>query len=206
MSIQMMNKLVGVPWDPTGVVRARADGGHHDGGYVISGQTSSEVGLPVTREQTPRRMCITCDLIRQYGSTAGCPKCRSVARGDSISQTLPHPRACRERIEGLVGHDTLPHDRLSRAVERRATWQNTLRKSLVHGAVELLPQHQALTAPMCKTCRTRRRAVQTVWCHRRAMSQVWTSVLLPWRNVPGPGTPNMIQVKFRFQQRTEIKC
>ena len=44
VSIQMMNKLVGVPWDPTGVVRARADGEHHDGEYVISGQMSSEVG------------------------------------------------------------------------------------------------------------------------------------------------------------------
>ena len=108
----VMNKLVGVPSDPTGVVRARADGGHHDGGYVISGQISSEVGLPVTREQTPRRMYITSDLIRQLGSTAGCPKSRSVARGDSISQTLPHSRACWERMEGLVGNDPLSRESL----------------------------------------------------------------------------------------------
>ena len=84
---------------------------------VIPGQISSEVGLPVTLEQTPRSMYITSDLIRQYGPTAGCPKCRSVARGDSISQTLPHSRACRERVEGLVGHDPLSRDRLSRAKE-----------------------------------------------------------------------------------------
>ena len=32
VTIEMMNKLVGVPWDPTGVVRARADGVHHDCG------------------------------------------------------------------------------------------------------------------------------------------------------------------------------
>ena len=32
VTMEMLNKLVGVPWDPTGVVRARADGGHHDGG------------------------------------------------------------------------------------------------------------------------------------------------------------------------------
>ena len=54
MTIEMLNKLVGVPWDPTGVFRARADDGHHDGEYVISGQMSSEDGLSVTREQTPR--------------------------------------------------------------------------------------------------------------------------------------------------------
>ena len=67
VTIEMLNKLVGVPWDLTGVVRARADDGHHDGGYVISGQMSSEDGWSVTREQTPRSMCITSDLIQQYG-------------------------------------------------------------------------------------------------------------------------------------------
>ena len=117
VTMEMLNKLVGVPWDPTGVVRARADGGHDDGGYVTSGQISSEDGSPETRERTPRSMYITSDLIQQYGPTAGCPKCRSVARRDSISQTLPHSRACRERVEGLVGHDPLSRDRLSRAKE-----------------------------------------------------------------------------------------
>ena len=34
-------------------------------------------------------------------------------------RTLPHSRACRERIEGLVGHDPLSRDRLSRAEERK---------------------------------------------------------------------------------------
>ena len=64
-------------------------------------------------------MYITGDLIRQYGPTAGCPKSRLVARGDSINQTPPHSRACRERIEGLVGNDVSSRDRLSRAEERK---------------------------------------------------------------------------------------
>ena len=64
-------------------------------------------------------MYITRDLIRQYGPTAGCPKCRSVVRGDSINQTLPHSRACLGHIEGLVGNDPLSRDRLSRAEERK---------------------------------------------------------------------------------------
>ena len=76
VTMEMLNKLVGVPWDPTGVVRARADGGHPDGAHVIPRQISNEDGLPVTREQTPRSMYITNDLIWQYGPKAGCPKCR----------------------------------------------------------------------------------------------------------------------------------
>ena len=97
----MLGELVGVPWDPTVVVRARADGGHHEDEHVISGQIAGEDGLLVTREQTPRGMSITNDLIWQYGPTAGCPECLSVARGDSINQALAHSRACLERIKGV---------------------------------------------------------------------------------------------------------
>ena len=111
VTTEMLNKLVGAPWDPAGVVRARADGGDHDGEHVIPGQIASEDGLPVTREQTPRSMYITSDLIWQYGRAAGCPKCRSVARGDAINLTPPHSRACRERIEGLVGNNPKSRDR-----------------------------------------------------------------------------------------------
>ena len=64
-------------------------------------------------------MYITSDLIRQHGPAAGCPKCRSVARGDSINQTPPHSCACRERTDGLVGNDPSSRDRLSRAEERK---------------------------------------------------------------------------------------
>ena len=92
VTTEMLNKLVGVPWDPTGVVRARVDGGHHDGVHVIPGQSSSEDGLPVTREQTPRSMYITSDLIRQYGPTAGCPKCRSAV------EEIPSIRRCRTQV------------------------------------------------------------------------------------------------------------
>ena len=122
VSMKTLNKLVGVPWDPTRVVRARADGWHHNGEHVIPGQISSEDGLPVTRAQTPRSMYITSDLIRQYGPTAGCPKCRSVARGHSTNQTLPHSRACRERIEGLVGNEPSSRDRFNRAEERKTRY------------------------------------------------------------------------------------
>ena len=75
----------------------------------------------MTREQTPRNMYITRDLIWPYGPTAGCPKCRSLARGDSINPTLPHSRACRERVEGLVGSGPVSRDRSSLADERRTS-------------------------------------------------------------------------------------
>ena len=65
VTIEILNKLVGVPWDRAGVVRARAGNGHHDVEHVILGQISSEDGLPVTREQIPRSVYITSDVIRQ---------------------------------------------------------------------------------------------------------------------------------------------
>ena len=34
VSEEMLHKLVGVPWDPVGVIGVRADGGHHDGEHV----------------------------------------------------------------------------------------------------------------------------------------------------------------------------
>ena len=34
VTMEMLNKLVGVPWDPAGVIGVRADGGHHDGEHV----------------------------------------------------------------------------------------------------------------------------------------------------------------------------
>ena len=111
-----------MPWDPTGVVRARVDGGHQDAEHVIPSQTSREDELPVTREQTPRSMCITSDLIQQCGPTASCPTCCSVARGDSNNQTLPHSRACQEHIEGLVGNEPFSRDSLSRAEERKTRY------------------------------------------------------------------------------------
>ena len=60
VTIEMLDKLVGAPWEPTGVVRAGADGEH-----AILGQVSSKDGLPVTREQTPRSMYIISALIWQ---------------------------------------------------------------------------------------------------------------------------------------------
>ena len=67
-------------------------------------------------------MYITSGFIRQYGPAARCPKCRSVARGDSTNQGPPHSRACRERIDGLVGKDPSSRDRLSRVEERKTRY------------------------------------------------------------------------------------
>ena len=54
-------------------------------------------------------------MFGQYGSTADYLKCRSFARGDSSSQTLPHSRARRERVDKEVGYDPLTRNRLNRA-------------------------------------------------------------------------------------------
>ena len=203
---EMLYKLVGVPWDPTRVVRARADRGHHDGEHVIPGQISNADGLPINREQTPRSMYITSDLIWQYGPTPGCPKCRSVARGDSINQTLPHSRACREGIERLVGNDPLSRDRLSRAEERktRCLAEHIEKKfgSRPDGVTPTTPGDDSANA---QDMQDNTSGSSRSRCHHGAMRQVLMSVPLSKRNVPGQMTSKMILVKFLSQKRTPIK-
>ena len=125
--------------------------GNHDGEHVIPGQIASEDGLPVTRE-TPGSTYITSGFIWQYGPAAGCPKCRSVARGDSTNQTQPHSRDCRERIKGLVENDPSSRDRVSRAEENKTRHlAEHLEKSFVRVPMEVLPQHLMLTAQVYTT-------------------------------------------------------
>ena len=111
----MLNKLVGVPWIPQEWFEPEQTVG------ITTINTSFKRRWIASKPRTDskRSVYITRDLIRQYGPTAGCPKCHSVVRGDSINQTLPHSRACLERIEGLVGNDPLSRDRLTRAEERK---------------------------------------------------------------------------------------
>ena len=110
VSKDMLDKLVGVPWDPTGVVRARVSGGTDEGEHVIPAREVGEDGMPVTRELIPRSMYITGDMVKQYGPTPGCPKCRAVARADSSQHSMSHTQTCRVRIEEMVKHDPSTRD------------------------------------------------------------------------------------------------
>ena len=107
MSKGMSDKLVGVLWDPTGVVRAFIDGGNEDAEHV-SYQLEKWVRAewPAAREQMPRSMYITGGMINQYGPAPGCSKCRSVT--------------CLVRIEGREwSKDPSARDRMSRTEERK---------------------------------------------------------------------------------------
>ena len=122
VSKDMLDKLVGVPWDPTGVVRARVSGGTDEGEHVIPAREVGEDGMPVTRELIPRSMYFTGDMVKQYGPTPGCPKCRAVARADSSQHSMSYTQTCRVRIEEMVKHDPSTRDRLSRAEERKTRY------------------------------------------------------------------------------------
>ena len=122
VSKDMLDKLVGVPWDPTRVVRARVSGGTDEGEHVIPAREVGEDGMPVTRELIPRSMYITGDMVKQYGPTPGCPKCRAVARAHSSQHSMSHTQTCRVRIEEMVKHDPSTRDRLSRAEERKTRY------------------------------------------------------------------------------------
>ena len=96
-----VDKLVGVPWDPTGVVRARVSGGSDEGEHFIPAREVGEDGMPMTLESIPRSMYITSDMVKQYGPTPGCPQCRAVARADSSHHSMSHTQTCRVLIEEM---------------------------------------------------------------------------------------------------------
>ena len=147
VTIEMLNKLVGVPLNPTGVVRARADGGHHDGEHVIPGQISSEHGLPATREQIPQKKKST-SQVTVSGNMVPQQAVRSVGQ---LLEEIPSIRLCRAHM--LAGNawkdwSEMTHRHvIARAVlrkERLAPWPNTLKESLVRVMMELTPQHHGV--------------------------------------------------------------
>ena len=57
VTMEMLNKLVGLPRDPTGVVRARADGGHHDVEHVNSGSDFKRRWI-ASKPRTDAKKCV----------------------------------------------------------------------------------------------------------------------------------------------------
>ena len=83
VSKDMLDKLVEVPLDPTGVVRARVSGGNDEGEHGIPARAVGEDAMPVTRESVLGSVYIIGDMGKQHRPTPGCSECRAVARADS---------------------------------------------------------------------------------------------------------------------------
>jgi hypothetical protein len=69
-------------------------------------------------EYRPRRAKITQDVVKKFGYSAGCLKCRALERGDGTSVTIGHSAKCRERLEARMQDDPIFKERLERAETR----------------------------------------------------------------------------------------
>ena len=71
--------------------------------------------LPVEERPVPRNMKITQDIIRKFGYTPGCAKCRKLSSNEFSHPGLAHSQDCRTRIEAASRTDPVYCDRAERA-------------------------------------------------------------------------------------------
>ena len=53
----------------------------------------------------PRRVFITQEVVRKFGPTPDCRKCRGAMAGDKAYQFVNHSEGCRRRMEALMKED-----------------------------------------------------------------------------------------------------
>jgi hypothetical protein len=110
LKLQDYDKLKSTPHDPQGTIR--------------SAIASSRPAVPIKEdkeeelEYRPRRAKLTQDIVQKYGYTAGCPKCRSLERGEGANVAIGHSAKCRARLEERMQEDPLYKERLERAETR----------------------------------------------------------------------------------------
>ena len=90
-TIDNLNKVTGKPWAPTGDLTEK----------TVVPRANSDIVLKYDGEPltfAPRSMCLTKAILKRFGHTASCSKCRALCSGDH-AMTVSHSRECRERLE-----------------------------------------------------------------------------------------------------------
>jgi hypothetical protein len=110
LTMQDYDKLKSTPHDPLGTIRSAI------------ASTRPPVPLKEDKEEEleyrPRRAKLTQDIVKRFGYTAGCPKCRSLERGEGANVAIGHSAKCRERLEARMQEDPIFKERLERAENR----------------------------------------------------------------------------------------
>ena len=73
----------------------------------------------VEHRPVPRNMKISQDIIRKFGYTPGCVKCRKLSRNEYSHPSLAHSQDCRTRIEAASRTDPVYRDRAERGEQRK---------------------------------------------------------------------------------------
>ena len=104
----------GSPWAPSGVLK--------DVLLDVPRPTLSRDGPSVEPEEelpVPRNMKITQDILKKFGHTSVCAKCRKLSRNQDSQPSVVHLQACRIRIEAASKADPTYRDRVERAEQRK---------------------------------------------------------------------------------------
>ena len=74
---------------------------------------------PDEERPVPRNMKITQDILKKFGYTPGCAKCRKLSRNGCSHPGLAYSQDCRTRIEAASRTDLVHRDRVERAEQRK---------------------------------------------------------------------------------------
>ena len=107
----MLDKITGAPWQPSGTVSAKDDNKKMN---VLERTVENK-----TPSLAPRRTQITKQTIQELGPTPGCKKCRTTLEGDRSQPTLGHSEECRKRIEPLMREKENLKEKVQRSEDRR---------------------------------------------------------------------------------------
>ena len=74
---------------------------------------------PEEERPVPRNMKITQDILKKFGYTPGCAKCRKFPRNEYSHPSLAHSQDCRIKIEAASKTDPTHRDGVERAEQRK---------------------------------------------------------------------------------------
>ena len=75
--------------------------------------------VPVDERPVPRNMKISQDILKKFGCTPGCAKCRKLSRNEYSHPGLAHSQDCRTRIQAASRADPVYRGRAERAEPRK---------------------------------------------------------------------------------------
>lgn len=109
---EMLDKIKGSPWNPTGVITHDARVLPPRGQEAPQGDGQGESG------PAPRGVRITNEVLERFGFTPLCPRCQAIQRGDPHRSTH-HSRDCRRRLEEAMEQSESHARAVENAAERK---------------------------------------------------------------------------------------
>ena len=113
-TMEDLDAIRGSPWAPSGVLKD-----------VLPDfprptlNRDDPAAEPEEERPVPRNMKITQDILKRFGHTPGCAKCRKLSRNEYSHPSLAHSQDSRIRVEVASYADPTYRDRVERAEQRK---------------------------------------------------------------------------------------